>query len=88
MRRRYPALLPHPGQAGHRIAGLLACHLIGGRYVDELEKRGGEWRIIKRRYIADWSHEFDNGLDELVASGFAVNVLNILEPGHKAYRPL
>ncbi|AQA18399.1 hypothetical protein BST95_09285 [Halioglobus japonicus] len=68
--------------------GRLACRLIGGRYLDELEKRDDEWRIIKRRYIADGAREFDNGLEELVTSGFAVNVLNILKPGHEAYRPL
>ena len=29
--------------------------VIGGRYLDEFEKRGGAWRIIKRRYVHDWN---------------------------------
>lgn len=28
---------------------------VGGRYLDRLEKRGGEWRIADRRYIHDWN---------------------------------
>jgi hypothetical protein len=29
--------------------------LFGGRYVDRLEKRGGEWRIAKRTVVMDWN---------------------------------
>lgn len=29
--------------------------LIGGRYLDRHEHRGGEWRIIHRRYVLDWN---------------------------------
>lgn len=28
---------------------------VGGRYLDRLEKRGGEWRIAERKYVLDWS---------------------------------
>ncbi len=28
---------------------------VGGRYLDRLEKRGGEWRIASRRYVMDWN---------------------------------
>ncbi|MGN6498852.1 MAG: nuclear transport factor 2 family protein [Tsuneonella sp.] len=28
---------------------------VGGRYLDRLEKRGGEWRIAHRRYVMDWN---------------------------------
>lgn len=28
---------------------------VGGRYLDRLEKRGGEWRIAHRRYVHDWN---------------------------------
>lgn len=28
---------------------------VGGRYLDRLEKRGGEWRIANRRYVHDWN---------------------------------
>lgn len=28
---------------------------VGGRYLDRLEKRDGEWRIAHRRYVLDWN---------------------------------
>lgn len=28
---------------------------VGGRYLDRLEKRDGEWRIADRRYVHDWN---------------------------------
>jgi len=32
--------------------------VVGGRYLDVMEKRGGEWRIAKRTMLYDWYHEF------------------------------
>ncbi len=29
--------------------------VVGGRYLDVLERREGEWRILARRYIMDWN---------------------------------
>lgn len=29
--------------------------LIGGRYLDRHEQRGGEWRVIHRTYVLDWN---------------------------------
>lgn len=29
--------------------------IFGGRYIDEYARREGEWRILKRREIADWT---------------------------------
>jgi hypothetical protein len=29
--------------------------IFGGRYIDEYQRRNGEWRILKRREIADWT---------------------------------
>ncbi len=29
--------------------------VVGGRYLDVLEKRGGAWRILTRRYVMDWN---------------------------------
>ena len=59
-----------------------------GRYLDELEKRDGQWRISKRRYIADWIHQFPNGLEEVTSSGLMLHILKITEPEHKLYRQL
>ncbi len=74
--------------AAHRNAdGELADAMFGGRYLDELQRRGDEWRISARKYVADWAHRFPDGLDALIASGFALDVLDITEPGHSSYRP-
>lgn len=37
--------------------------LIGGRYLDRLEKRGGEWRIAERTMLYDWYHDFGVSVD-------------------------
>jgi len=29
--------------------------MIGGRYLDRWARRGGEWRILTRRYVMDWN---------------------------------
>lgn len=29
--------------------------VVGGRYLDRLEKRGREWRIARRLYVMDWN---------------------------------
>ena len=68
--------------------GELVDTLFGGRYLDEFEKRNGQWRISRRVYIADWIHHFPNGLEELATSGFELNVLQILKPDHQSYRRL
>lgn len=46
------------------------CELyVGGRYFDRLVKRGASWRILKRRFVADWtSSGADSGLGR---EGFA-----------------
>ena len=59
-----------------------------GRYLDELEKRHGEWRISKRTYILDWSHSFPNSIGAMTPDEFALNILQIREPDHPLYRPL
>ena len=68
--------------------GELVDTMFGGRYLDELEKREGEWRISKRMYIADWIHHFPNGLEAIADSGMNLHILQILESGHDLYRKL
>ncbi len=69
-------------------AGELIAMIFGGRYLDELEKRDGHWRISKRTYIADWNHSFPDGLDAMADSGFMLNILQITEQGHQSYRSM
>jgi hypothetical protein len=70
------------------VDGKLMDSVYGGRYLDELEKRNGEWRISKRMYILDWSQQFPNQLEASTGEDFALHILNIAEPGHELYRPL
>jgi hypothetical protein len=37
--------------------------LIGGRYLDRVEKRGGEWRIANRVMLYDWFKDFGVAVD-------------------------
>jgi hypothetical protein len=37
--------------------------LIGGRYLDRLEKRNGEWRIAERTMLYDWYQDFGDAID-------------------------
>ena len=69
-------------------AGELHDNMYGGRYLDEFERRNGEWRISKRRYVLDWGTQFPNALEALTPSDFALNILQIPEPDHPEYRPL
>ena len=68
--------------------GSLTDSMYGGRYLDEFERRDGEWRISKRTYILDWSKKFSNALEEMTPNDFSLNILNISEAGHPMYRPL
>ena len=68
--------------------GELVDTMFGGRYLDELEKRDGTWRISKRRYIADWINHFPNGLEAVDNGHFALNILQILAPGHELSRKM
>lgn len=36
---------------------------IGGRYLDQVEKRDGEWRIAARTMLYDWSQDFGVSVD-------------------------
>ncbi|MET0546465.1 MAG: nuclear transport factor 2 family protein [Caulobacterales bacterium] len=53
--------------AYHRIPlnGADKDMIFGGRYVDEYACRNGDWRIAKRREIADWTRTIDPADDFL-----------------------
>jgi hypothetical protein len=36
---------------------------IGGRYLDRMEKRGGEWRIASRMMLYDWYQDWGAAID-------------------------
>ena len=39
-----------------------------GRYVDRFEKRQGEWRIVNRKMVVDWFHEYTDAGDWLAGT--------------------
>src|SRR5690606_31431683 len=43
----------------HRFKDGKTVHVGGERYLDRLEKRGGEWRIVFRRLILDYRYAAD-----------------------------
>ena len=68
--------------------GVFTGRLIGGRYLDEFERRAGEWRISKRNYIMDWETPLgvqNNGTPD---PAFPLPVLKIVESGHPLYRAM
>jgi hypothetical protein len=60
--------------AGGELGGSLLS-LIGGRFVDEFLRKGGEWRIQHRRFVVDFSRlhipgdELFKDLDESLRAG-------------------
>lgn len=40
----------------------------GGRYLDELEKRGDEWRIIRRKVVFDWYRNLNDSAGQTGAT--------------------
>jgi hypothetical protein len=36
---------------------------IGGRYLDQMERRGGEWRIAQRTMLYDWYQDWGESID-------------------------
>lgn len=68
--------------------GTWAGNLYGGRYLDEYEKRDGEWRISARRYILDWRLPLPDQPGATPSATFPLPMLAIVESGNPAYRPL
>ena len=49
--------------------------LMGGRYIDHLTRRDGEWRILTRRVVAEWTTTGPSG------TGVAPGVLDVFTRG-------
>jgi hypothetical protein len=57
----------------------------GGRYIDRLERKNGEWRISLRRLIHDWRFEADGTSFNLV-NGYQIGTWDKNDPSYE--RPL
>ncbi len=62
--------------------------MYGGRYLDDFEKRNGEWRISRRMYILDWSKSFTDESGATKLEGGLLNTPDIAAPGHELYRSM
>lgn len=74
--------------ASRQEDGTLAGNLYGGRYLDEWERRDGEWRISARTYVLDWHHPLTKQPDFTPNPDFPLPTFEIAESGHPRYRPL
>jgi hypothetical protein len=61
-------------------------NMYGGRYLDQYEKRDGEWRISSRRYIMDWTMAMPDQPDASPNAAFPLPMLDLRESGHPDYR--
>lgn len=68
--------------------GSIAGDLIGGRYLDEWEKRAGEWRISARTYVLDWKSPLRDQPMFEPDPQFPLPTLKIDAEGHAEYRTL
>ncbi len=75
--------------AGIAIRNGRATHdIFAGRYLDRFERRHGEWRIVRRVYVADWQQSFEvaASAENKLVSG--INWSNGFNPGHPLFRKL
>lgn len=62
----------------------------GGRYLDRLERRKGEWKLAYRSPVMDWAFEGESIFErpEYLASGMTVGTSNKSDPSYdRPYRP-
>lgn len=62
--------------------GAARCNQLGGRYVDRLERRGGEWRIKQRVCLRDWSASFPVGDDHFAHARLTPGRRDGLDPSY------
>ena len=74
--------------AVHAQDGVWTGRMFGGRYLDEFEKRGEEWRISSRQYIMDWSMPLGVQNDGTPDPVFPLPMLEITASGHPSYRAM
>lgn len=71
------------------IGGLLSldqktCKIAPGRYIDQLERRNGEWRITIRRTVIDMAVEGDaSWLQSRAISGFLKGLWSKSDPSYR-----
>jgi hypothetical protein len=46
--------------SAHEDSGTFHQAMIGGRYLDALEKRDGVWKLLNRTYVLEWNFNYSN----------------------------
>ena len=69
--------------AGHLLQGGAEDLHFYGRYLDQLEKRGSQWKILHRQVVMDWSKRLPV-VDERSSEAFA----DLAKGGHAPADPL
>ncbi|WP_419825996.1 nuclear transport factor 2 family protein [Sphingomonas sp.] len=60
--------------------------LVAGRYLDEMEKRDGEWRILRRKVDFDWARELEGSADWSQGATAMLGAMAGRAPGDHASR--
>jgi len=66
--------------------GRMVTDLFGGRYLDRIARRDGQWLITWRQYVLDWQHSFaaDTATEALPGLMWSTG----FNPAHPLYRKL
>ena len=67
------------------VTGDTEIQLIGGRYVDRFEKRGGEWRVSRRTLICDFRYRDIAPMDNPAGFVAQLDDHGRLGPSHPLY---
>jgi hypothetical protein len=85
-RRQWP-LQPAPVPADQK--GIFTDFFCGGRYLDQMEKRNGSWRILRRKVAYDWFRVVEgDGWSQFPYSGVEHYAFGSHGPSDPAHRLL
>ena len=66
--------------------------VLGGRYIDRMEKRGGEWRIADRIAVYDWARDYPDSADwsstDVLGLGLRLQSNRENDPSYRILGPL
>jgi hypothetical protein len=81
-------------EAYHRFrpeAGQPYDAVLGGRYIDRMEKRGGEWRIADRIAVYDWARDYPDSADwsstDVIGLGLRIQSNRENDPSYRVLKP-
>lgn len=66
--------------------GRTTTHVFGGRYLDRLARRDGQWLITWRQYVLDWQQTFEADAAADAVPGLLLSIG--FNPAHALYRKL